>query len=59
MGQISLQGADKVRFLETLVVADEAGLAAGTGTLSVFNTSTGGIIDENIITTSATRSRAS
>jgi aminomethyltransferase len=50
MGQIRLRGADRVRFLETLVVADVAGLAPGAATLSLFTTATGGIIDDTIIT---------
>jgi hypothetical protein len=40
------QGKDAVPFLEGLVVGDIAGLADGTGTLSVFTNDKGGIIDD-------------
>ena len=43
---ISLQGKDAIPFLESLVVGDIAGLADGTGTLSVFTNEKGGIIDD-------------
>lgn len=40
------QGKDAIAFLEGLVVGDVAGLADGTGTLSVFTNEKGGIIDD-------------
>lgn len=49
MGQVRLRGKDAVSWLEGLVVADVAGLAPGTGTLSVLTTESGGIIDDTII----------
>lgn len=42
----SPQGKDAIAFLEGLVVGDIAGLADGTGTLSVFTNEQGGIIDD-------------
>ena len=45
-----MQGKDAIAFLETLVVGDVAGLADGTGTLSVFTNEQGGIIDDTVIT---------
>ena len=39
--------------LESLVVADVAGLQPGTGTLSLFTTETGGIADDLIVTRTA------
>jgi glycine cleavage system aminomethyltransferase T len=44
------QGKDAVPFLEGLVVGDIAGLADGTGSLSVFTNEKGGIIDDTVIT---------
>ena len=44
------QGKDAVAFLEGLVVGDIAGLADGTGSLSVFTNDKGGIIDDTVIT---------
>ncbi len=44
------QGKDAIRFLEGLVVGDVAGLADGTGTLSVFTNERGGIIDDTVVT---------
>lgn len=43
---LAVQGKDAVPFLEGLVVGDIAGLADGTGTLSVFTNEKGGIIDD-------------
>ncbi|KAJ7353727.1 hypothetical protein OS493_032597 [Desmophyllum pertusum] len=40
---------DRVKFLESLVVADIEGLSDNTGTLSLFTTESGGIIDDLII----------
>eukprot|EP00217_Crustomastix_stigmatica_P003157 CAMPEP_0183819590 /NCGR_PEP_ID=MMETSP0803_2-20130417/64212_1 /TAXON_ID=195967 /ORGANISM="Crustomastix stigmata, Strain CCMP3273" /LENGTH=1299 /DNA_ID=CAMNT_0026064479 /DNA_START=69 /DNA_END=3966 /DNA_ORIENTATION=+ len=47
---LSLKGKDCIPFMESLVVADLAGLADGTGTLSVFTNEKGGIIDDTVIT---------
>lgn len=47
---LTLSGQDAVKFLEGLVVGDIAGLADGTGTLSVFTNEKGGIIDDTVIT---------
>lgn len=49
MGQVRLHGADRVRFIEKLVVGDIAGLDEGTGGLSVLTTESGGIIDDTIV----------
>jgi hypothetical protein len=46
----SKQGKDAVAFLEGLVVGDIAGLADGTGSLSVFTNEKGGIIDDTVVT---------
>ena len=47
---LTLKGKDAVSFLEGLVVGDIAGLADGTGSLSVFTNEKGGIIDDTVIT---------
>ncbi|KAK8496673.1 hypothetical protein V6N12_063933 [Hibiscus sabdariffa] len=47
---LSLKGNDCVPFLEKLVIADVAGLAPGTGTLTVFTNEKGGAIDDSVIT---------
>jgi len=47
---LTLKGKDAIPFLETLVVGDIAGLADGTGSLSVFTNEKGGIIDDTVIT---------
>ncbi|XP_043691337.1 aminomethyltransferase, mitochondrial [Telopea speciosissima] len=47
---LSLKGKDSISFLEKLVVADVAGLAPGTGTLTVFTNEKGGAIDDSVIT---------
>ena len=49
MLQFKLHGHDRVKFLESLVVADIDGLVDNTGTLSLFTTESGGIIDDLII----------
>lgn len=49
MGQVRLHGADRVAFLETLVVGDVAALADSQSGLSVLTTESGGIIDDTII----------
>lgn len=43
-------GKDRVKFLETLVVGDIAGLGAGEARLSLLTNKDGGIIDDTIIT---------
>lgn len=45
-----LQGRDAIAFLETLVVGDIQKLEDGTGSLSVMTNSSGGIIDDTVIT---------
>jgi hypothetical protein len=45
-----VQGKDAIPFLEGLVTGDIAGLADGTGSLSVFTNEKGGIIDDTVIT---------
>lgn len=50
MGQIRLHGRDRVQFLESLTVADVQSLKPMASSLSVFTTSSGGIIDDTIIT---------
>ena len=50
MGQIRWHGKDRVAFLERLVVSDIAGLAAGSGCLSLVTNEQGGIIDDTVIT---------
>ncbi|XP_058095172.1 aminomethyltransferase, mitochondrial [Magnolia sinica] len=47
---LSLKGKDCIPFLETLVIADVASLAPGTGTLTVFTNEKGGAIDDSVIT---------
>ncbi|XP_068654972.1 aminomethyltransferase, mitochondrial [Aristolochia californica] len=47
---LSLKGKDCVKFLEKLVIADVAGLAPGTGSLTVFTNEKGGAIDDSVIT---------
>lgn len=49
MLQTRVHGADRHRYLETLTVADIAGLKAGTGCLSLFTNESGGILDDLII----------
>lgn len=50
MAGLTFHGKDAVKFLEGLVVGDVAGLAPGTGSLSVFTNEKGGIIDDTVIT---------
>lgn len=47
---LSLKGKDCIPFLEKLVIADVAGLAPGTGTLTVFTNEKGGAIDDSVVT---------
>jgi aminomethyltransferase len=48
--QIRWHGADRVKFLERIVVGDIAGLAVGSGCLSLVTNEKGGIIDDTVIT---------
>ncbi|EGC28969.1 aminomethyltransferase [Dictyostelium purpureum] len=50
MGQLRFHGKDRVKFFESIVVADLQSLAAGHSKLSVFTTENGGIIDDTMIT---------
>lgn len=47
---LSLMGRQAIPFLESLVIADVAGLKDGTGTLTVFTNEKGGAIDDSVIT---------
>jgi glycine cleavage system aminomethyltransferase T len=48
--KIRWHGADRVSFLERLVVGDLAGLAVGSGCLSLLTNRAGGILDDTVIT---------
>ena len=50
MGQIRWHGDDRIAFLEKIVVGDIAGLAPGSGCLSLVTNAKGGIIDDTVIT---------
>ncbi|KAF7652405.1 hypothetical protein LDENG_00097310, partial [Lucifuga dentata] len=50
MLQTKVHGRDRVKFMESLVVADIAELKDNQGTLSLFTTEKGGIIDDLIVT---------
>ncbi|KAJ0395138.1 hypothetical protein ATCC90586_003602 [Pythium insidiosum] len=50
MGQLRITGADRVRFLEQIVVADLAALQPGEAKLSLITNEQGGIIDDCVIT---------
>jgi len=50
MGQIRWHGKDRAAFLEKIVVGDIAGLAPGSGLLSLVTNAKGGIIDDTVIT---------
>ena len=50
MGQIRWHGADRVAFLEKIVVGDIGGLDDGSGCLSLVTNDKGGIIDDTVIT---------
>lgn len=50
MLQTKVHGKDRVKFMESLVVADVAELKDNQGTLSLFTTDKGGIIDDLIVT---------
>ncbi|XP_064633599.1 aminomethyltransferase, mitochondrial-like [Lineus longissimus] len=50
MLQTKIYGKDKIKFIESLTVADVQGLKENQGCLSVFTTESGGIIDDLIVT---------
>ena len=50
MLQSHVHGRDRIRFIESLTVADVEGLQPNTGTLSLFTTEKGTISDDLIIT---------
>uniref|UniRef100_UPI00358E6BC1 aminomethyltransferase, mitochondrial-like n=1 Tax=Myxine glutinosa TaxID=7769 RepID=UPI00358E6BC1 len=56
MLQTNVTGKDRVKFVESLTVADIAGLKDNQGTLSLLTTDSGGIIDDLIVTKTADRS---
>jgi aminomethyltransferase len=49
MLQSEIHGKDKVEFMESLVTGDMAALSPGTGSLTLFTNSRGGIIDDLIV----------
>ena len=49
MLQTKVYGKDRDRFMESLTVADVKGLKENQGTLSLFTTPSGGIIDDLIV----------
>eukprot|EP00922_Rhytidocystis_sp_ex-Travisia-forbesii_P025272 GHVS01037096.1.p1 GENE.GHVS01037096.1~~GHVS01037096.1.p1 ORF type:complete len:452 (+),score=62.42 GHVS01037096.1:95-1450(+) len=49
MAQVRLSGADRVSFLESLVVAELQDMPVGNSKLTLFTNSTGGIIDDAIV----------
>lgn len=48
--QTKVHGKDRVKFMESLVVADIAELQDNQGTLTLFTNDKGGIIDDLIVT---------
>lgn len=50
MLQTRVHGADRHTFMESLTVADVAGMKPGTGSLSLFTNEKGGIEDDLIVT---------
>jgi aminomethyltransferase len=50
MGQLTITGPDRVRFLESLIVGDVEALKEGESRLSVFTNAQGGIIDDTVVT---------
>ena len=50
MLQLNITGSDRVRFFESLVVADVSALATNGASLTLFTTEKGGIIDDLIVT---------
>ena len=49
MGQLKWTGADRVKFIESVVVGDIAMLGDGEGKLSLITNASGGIIDDTVI----------
>ncbi|RLN98716.1 hypothetical protein BBJ28_00020067 [Nothophytophthora sp. Chile5] len=49
MGQLRITGADRLRFMESLVVGDLQALATGEAKLSLITTETGGILDDCVV----------
>lgn len=49
MLQLEISGKDRIKFFESLVVADVDGLVTDTGSLTLYTTETGGIIDDLIV----------
>ncbi|KAJ3120985.1 hypothetical protein HK100_012564 [Physocladia obscura] len=49
MLQTSWVGKDRIKFIESLIVADVEGLPVGSSTLSVFTNENGGIIDDTVV----------
>ncbi|KAI8923026.1 hypothetical protein BC831DRAFT_473205 [Entophlyctis helioformis] len=49
MLQSSWTGPDRIKFIESLIVADVAALPVGSSTLSVFTNANGGIIDDTVV----------
>ncbi len=45
-----MSGKDRVKFLESICVADLEGMPAGQSKLSVYTNEKGGIIDDTVIT---------
>ena len=50
MLQLQITGQDRVKFFESLVVADVEGLAPDSATLTLYTNKSGGIIDDLILT---------
>lgn len=50
MLQMNITGSDRVKFFESLVVADVSGLSTNGATLTLYTTEKGGIIDDLIVT---------
>lgn len=49
MLQFEVRGKDRIKFFESVVVADVEGLVPNTGSLTLYTTETGGIIDDLIV----------
>ncbi|KAJ3297539.1 hypothetical protein BCR33DRAFT_712194 [Rhizoclosmatium globosum] len=49
MLQTSWVGKDRIKFIESLIVADVEALPVGSSTLSVFTNDAGGIIDDTVV----------
>ena len=52
MLQTHIYGKDRIKFIESMTVADVEGLKDGQGTLSLFTNQSGGIEDDLIVTKS-------